>query len=105
MEGGKLKGLEKNGKTKECIAKDQIKQWIGKMHMYQQRHLNADQTWFRCSQGNRWWPMMGICEIQLYIMYDCPSCQNLFPNKPHNIICGSITVQSHDNKDWRRSLT
>ena len=74
------------------------------MHTYQQRHLNADQTWFRCSQGNRLWPTMGICKIQHYIMYDCPSCRKLFPNKPRNIICGIIATPSHKNKDWRNSL-
>ena len=105
MEERKLKRLERNGKTKECIAKDQIKQWIEEMHIYQQRHLKAYRTWFRCSQGKRWWPTMEICKIQHYIMYDCPSCWNLFPNKPRNIICGSITVQSHNSKNWRRLLT
>ena len=89
--------------TKECIAGSQIKHWIGEMHTYQQRYLNVDQTWCRVSKGNRWWPMMGVCDIQNFIRYDCPTCQENFQNKPRNIICGTITAQS-TNKDWRRSL-
>ena len=104
MKEGKLKRLEKNGKTRECIAGDQIKQWVMEMHIYQQTHLNADQTWFRISKGNRWWPTMGICEIQNFIKYDCPTCKEQFRNKPRNIMCGSIAAQSLDHKDWRRLL-
>ena len=75
LEKGKLQKLERNGMTKICIAGYQIKHWIGKMHVYQQRHLNDHQTWLLCSQGNQWWPTMGLCDIQIYIMYDCPSCR------------------------------
>ena len=104
LEKGKLRKLEKNGMTKICIADYQIKHWIGKMHVYRQRHLNDQHTWLRCLQGNRWWPTMGLSDIQMYIMYDCPSCRTRFQGPLHNIICGSIAIQSRDNKDWRRLL-
>ena len=75
-----------------------------KMHINQQTHLDADQTWFRIKKGHRWWPTIGICEIQTFIRYDCPTCKEQLQNKPRNIICGSIVAQSPDHKDWRRLL-
>jgi hypothetical protein len=88
--------------TKICIVGYQIKHWLGKMHVYQQRHLDDQQTWLRCLQGDRWWPAMGLCDIQIYIMYDFPKCRLRFRGKPPYIICGSVTGQPYDNKDWRR---
>ena len=104
LEKRKLQKLGKDGTTKICIAGYQIKHWIRKMHIYQQRHLTYQQTLLRCLQGNRWWPTMGLCDIQLFLSYDCPSCCRRFDHIPENIICGSIIAQSHDNKDWRRLL-
>ena len=74
------------------------------MHIYQQTHLDADQTRFRIMKGHWWWPTMGICEIQTFIIYDCPTCKEQLQNKPRNVICGSIVAQSHDHKDWRGFL-
>ena len=104
IKDGKLRRLEKKGSTRECISGDQIKQWIMKMHINQQTHLDADQTWFRIKKGHRWWPTIGICETQTFIRYDCPTCKEQLQNKPRNIICGSIVAQSPDHKDWRRLL-
>ena len=104
LEKGKLRKIEKNGMTKICIADYHIKRWIGKMHVYQQSHLNDQHTWLRCLQGNRRWPTMGLSDIQMYIMYDCSSCRTRFRGPHHNIICGSIIVQPHDHKDLRRWL-
>ena len=74
------------------------------MHIYQQSHLDADQTWFRIKKGHRWWPTMGICETQNFIRYDCPTCKEKLQNKPQNLICRSIVAQLPNHKDWRRLL-
>ena len=103
MEEDKLKRLERSEMTKECIAGSQIRHWIGEMHVYKQKHLNVDQTWCWASKRNWWWPTMGVCDIQNFIRYDCPTCRESFQNKPHNIICGTIIAQLN-NKDWRNSL-
>src|ERR1700738_1335471 len=50
--------------------------------------------------GLRW----GFATHENFIMNDCPTCREQFQNKPRNIVCGNITAQSHDNKDWRRLL-
>jgi hypothetical protein len=92
----KLKRLKKNGKTKECIAGHQIKQWIEEMHTYQQKHLIVDQTWFRISKGNRWWPTMGIYDVQNFIKYDCPTCRERFHN-----LASLFMVHVQPFEDWR----
>ena len=74
------------------------------MHIYQQRHLTYQQNLLHYLQGNWWWPTMGLCDIQFFLSYDCPSCCRRFDHIPKNIICGSVIAQSHDNRDWRRLL-
>ena len=104
LENGKLRKIEECGRTKICIANYQIKHWIAKMHVFQQRHLGEEQTWLRCLYGNRWWPTMGFFDVQLYILYDCPFCRGQYHQKPKNIICGSISAQNFDHNDWRNPL-
>ena len=104
VEKGKLRKLEKNGRAKICIADYQIKHYIARMHVYRKAHLNDQYTWLRCLHGNRWWPTMGLSDVQLYIEYDCRACRERFIGPYHNIICGSIAAQPHDNKDWRKLL-
>lgn len=53
---------------------------------------------------NRWWPTMGICDVQNFVMYDCPICREQFQDQPCKIICGIITTQTTANKAWRNSL-
>lgn len=101
LEEGELKKLERNGTTKICIAGVQISQWVYKMHIYQQRHLSIDQTWYRVFKGDKWWPTMRRDEIQNYLLHSCPRCRKTHQKQPHNIICAMVITQPGTSNDSR----
>ena len=95
MEEGELRKEANHEESKICIAGEQIKNLIKRVHDQDNWHIEPINTIQQIFNGPYWWPTI-VQDTNDYINGECPKCKG---NTTTKIQCGAITTDPQE--DWR----
>ena len=91
-----------NGEVKVCVAKEDAKDWVKRIHEYQIPHLTRKEVLTQVHKGPYWWPT--ISSDVNHLIEECKPCQITATSSLKIENYGAILFQNQKARDWREPI-
>jgi hypothetical protein len=91
-----------NGEVKMCVTREDVIDWVKRIHEYQVPHLTKEEAFTQVHKGPYWWPTISLDVERL--VDECKICQCKAMLCLQNTKYRTIPSKSNETYDWREPI-